>query len=222
MEDKNNKHIFSIIFLPLLFVIIIWCIKIIEYVFNFSLIHFGVLPKEFSGIKGIIFYPFIHSDWNHLLNNTFPVFILLIMLFAFYRKIAIQIFYYLFLISGVLLWLIGRPDSYHIGASGIIFGIASFLITSGIIRKNPKLASISLLVIFLYGSLIWGIFPFKINMSWEGHLSGFLTGVLLAIFYRKEGPERKKYSWEYEEEAEEEAEEEEINKYSIDLLQRHN
>ena len=203
MEDKSNKHIFSIIFLPLLFVIIIWCVKIIEYVFSFSFIHFGVLAKEFSGIKGIIFYPFIHSDWNHLLNNTFPVFILLIMLFAFYRKIAIQIFSYLFLISGALLWLIGRPDSYHIGASGIIFGLASFLITSGIIRKNPKLASISLLVIFLYGSLIWGIFPFKINMSWEGHLSGFLTGVLLAIFYRKQGPERKKYSWEEEEEEEE-------------------
>ena len=210
MEDKNNKPIFSIIFLPLLFVIIIWCVKIIEYVFNFSLIHFGVLAKEFSGIKGIIFYPFIHSDWDHLLNNTFPVFILLIMLFSFYRKIAIQIFSYLFLISGSLLWLIGRPESYHIGASGIIFGLASFLITSGIIRKNPKLASISLLVIFLYGSLIWGIFPFRINMSWEGHLSGFLTGILLAIFYRKQGPERKKYSWEEE------------NEYSIDFLQRHN
>ena len=124
------------------------------------------------------------------------------MLFTFYRKIAIQIFSYLFLISGTLLWVIGRTESYHIGASGIIFGLASFLITSGIIRKNPKLASISLLVIFLYGSLIWGIFPFKINMSWEGHLSGFLTGVLLAIFYRKQGPERKKYSWEEEEEEE--------------------
>ena len=204
MKDKSNKHIFSIIFLPLLFVIIIWCVKIIEYVFNFSFIHFGVLAKESSGIKGIIFYPFIHSDWNHLLNNTFPVFILLVMLFTFYRKIAIQIFSYLFLISGALLWLIGRPESYHIGASGIIFGLASFLIASGIIRKNPKLASISLLVIFLYGSLIWGIFPFKINMSWEGHLSGFLTGILLAVFYRKEGPERKKYSWEEEEEEEEE------------------
>ncbi len=150
MEDKSNKHIFSIIFLPLLFVIIIWCVKIIEYVFNFSLIHFGVLAKELSGIKGIIFYPFIHNDWNHLLNNTFPVFILLIMLFVFYRKIAIQIFSYLFLISGFLLWLIGRPDSYHIGASGIIFGLASFLITSGIVRKNPKLSCISLLVIFFY------------------------------------------------------------------------
>ncbi len=217
MEDKSNKHIFSIIFLPLLFVIIIWCVKIIEYVFNFSLIHFGVLAKELSGIKGIIFYPFIHNDWNHLLNNTFPVFILLIMLFVFYRKIAIQIFSYLFLISGVLLWLIGRPDSYHIGASGIIFGLASFLITSGIVRKNPKLSSISLLVIFLYGSLIWGIFPFKINMSWEGHLSGFLTGILLAVFYRKKGPKRKKYSWEEEEEIVEE-----VNNSSINLLQRHN
>ena len=217
MEDKSNKHIFSIIFLPLLFVIIIWCVKIIEYVFNFSLIHFGVLAKELSGIKGIIFYTFIHNDWNHLLNNTFPVFILLIMLFVFYRKIAIQIFSCLFLISGVLLWLIGRPDSYHIGASGIIFGLASFLITSGIVRKNPKLSSISLLVIFLYGSLIWGIFPFKINMSWEGHLSGFLTGILLAVFYRKKGPKRKKYSWEEEEEIVEE-----VNVSSSNLLQRHN
>ena len=202
MEDKSNKHIFSIIFLPLLFVITIWCVKIIEYVFNFSFIHFGVLAKEFSGIKGIIFYPFIHSDWNHLLNNTFPVFILLIMLFAFYRKIAIQIFSYLFLISGALLWLIGRPESYHIGASGIVYGLASFMFFSGVFRKNTQLLAFSLLITFLYGSMVWGIFPetVKKGVSWEAHLSGALVGFIVSIIFIRKGPQKKKYNWEEDQE----------------------
>ena len=106
---------------------------------------------------------------------------------------------WLFFISGILLWGIGRPN-YHIGASGIIYALATFLFTSGVIKKDTRLAAISLIIAFLYGSLIWGIFPSKVNISWEGHLSGLISGVTVAIFYRNEGPKRKKYNWEIEEE----------------------
>ena len=125
------------------------------------------------------------------------------MLFSFYKKIAKQLFLWLFFIAGFWLWIIGRP-SFHIGASGIIYALAAFLFISGIIRKNPRLSAVSMLIIFLYGSMIWGVLPTKEHVSWEGHLSGFMAGIIVAIFYRNEGPKRKKYQWEIDEELEKE------------------
>ena len=178
-----------------------WVVKLIEYNFGLSFAHYGVFPQSFSGLKGILFSPFIHKDFSHLINNSYPVLILGGMLFSFYKKIAPQLFVWLFFIAGFWLWVIGRP-SFHIGASGIIYALASFLFVSGIIRKNPRLSAISMLIIFLYGSLIWGLLPTKEPISWEGHLAGFLAGVVVAVFYRKEGPKRKKYQWEIDEELE--------------------
>ena len=108
----------------------------------------------------------------------------------------------------MLVWIVGR-DAYHIGASGLIYGFAAFLFFSGVIRKNINLLAISLLVIFLYGSLIWGILPYDYRISWESHLMGGFTGVAVAFFYRDKGPERKKYSWEEEEEEQEQEQEQE-------------
>mgnify|MGYP000123057786 FL=1 len=207
MNKKERTELFSIIFIPFLFLIIMWTAKLIEYNFNFSFVKFGVSPQTFSGLKGILFSPFIHKDFTHLLNNSYPVLILGGMLFSFYRKIAVRIFLWLFFISGFWLWIIGRP-SFHIGASGIIYALASFILVSGIIRKNPRLSAVSLVVIFLYGSMIWGILPTNEAVSWEGHLAGFVAGIIVALFYKNEGPERKKYQWEIDEEMEEKFREE--------------
>ena len=125
------------------------------------------------------------------------------MLFYFYKKIGVQIFLWLYFTTGIWLWAIGRP-SFHIGASGLVYALASFIFFSGLIKKHTKLSAASLLVIFLYGSMIWGVLPIYKGVSWEGHLSGFLAGILLAIFYRNEGPKPKKYQWEIEEELEKE------------------
>ena len=201
MEKLVKKELFRILFVPVVFILLMWLLKIIELQFNFSLIKFGVLPQTLKGLKGILFSPFIHKDLTHLFNNTYPVLILGGLLFSVYRKIALQIFLWIFFISGFWLWIIGRP-SFHIGASGIIYGLASFLFISGVIRKNPRLAAVSLIIIFLYGSMLWGILPTKAAISWEGHLAGFAAGILVAIFYRKEGPQRKKYQWEIDEELE--------------------
>jgi membrane associated rhomboid family serine protease len=108
-------------------------------------------------------------------------------LFYFYRPVAFRVFFLTWIITGILVWLGGR-SSYHIGASGLIYGFASFLFFSGIIRNNINLMAISLLVVFLYGGLVWGILPYDYKISWESHLFGALTGLALAITYRNYGP----------------------------------
>ncbi len=171
-----------------------------------NFIHSGVMPRKLSGLQGILFSPLIHSDWKHLFDNSIPVFLLSFALFYFYRGISYTIFLFLYIISGILLWFIGR-DAYHIGASGIIYGLAAFLFLSGVIRGVRHLMAISLLVVFLYGSLIWGLLPFDYKVSWEGHLSGAIVGIVLALLYRDQGPEPEKPSWELEEEENKEREE---------------
>jgi len=201
MKRKKTKNLFKILFVPMMFLLIMWTTHLFQFVFNISFIKLGVLPKTYIGLKGVFLSPFIHKDWSHLINNSYPILVLGTLLFYSYKKIAYRIFFLLFIFSGVLLWMIGR-QSFHIGASGIIYSLASFLFFSGIIRKNPPLTAISLVVLFLYGSMIWGLFPINKFSSWEGHLSGFITGLVISILFREDGPKRKKYQWEIDEENE--------------------
>ena len=197
MKRKNLTPIkFSAIVL-----IIIWSVKIFEIVFDYDFTEYGVLPRKFNGLTGIFFSPLIHSDVNHLLSNSLPVIILCLLIFNFYSQIAKKILIYLYFISGLWLWCIGR-ESFHIGASGLIYAMASFLFFSGILRKNSQLSAVALLVIFIYGGLFWGLFPIHKNVSWEGHLTGFIAGILVSFIFRKDGPKRKKYNWEIEEDLE--------------------
>ena len=197
MKRKNLTPIkFSAIVL-----IIIWSVKIFEIVFDYDFTEYGVLPRKFNGLIGILFSPLIHSDVNHLLSNSLPVIILCLLIFNFYSQIAKKILIYLYFISGLWLWCIGR-ESFHIGASGLIYAMASFLFFSGILRKNSQLSAVALLVIFIYGGLFWGLFPIHKNVSWEGHLTGFIAGILVSFIFRKDGPKRKKYNWEIEEDLE--------------------
>ena len=201
VNKKETKDFFYIFIIPFIFLLIMWGVKIVEIQFNLSFVKFGIYPKDINSLKGILFSPFIHKDFTHLFNNSYPILILGSLLFSAYRSIALKIFMWLFLISGFWLWIIGR-ESYHIGASGIIYSLAAFLFVSGLIRKNPRLAALSMIIIFLYGSLIWGVFPLKSGVSWEGHLAGLVAGVITAIFYKNEGPKPKKYQWEIDEELE--------------------
>lgn len=205
MEEK--RRVLKSIFFPLVFLILLWLVKFFEIALETDFIHSGVLPRKASGLKGILFSPLIHGDWKHLFDNSIPVFILSFALFYFYRGISFAIFTYIYFIGGMILWIIGR-DAYHIGASGIIYGLAAFLFLSGIIRRVTNLMAISLLVVFLYGSLIWGLLPFDYHVSWEGHLSGAAVGIVLAFLYRDLGPEPEKPSWELEDEDDEDDNEE--------------
>ena len=197
MKRKNlNSLKFSAVIL-----IIIWSVKLFEIVFDCDFTEYGVLPRSFNGLMGILFSPLIHSDVNHLISNSLPVIILCLLIFNFYSQIAKKIFIYLYFISGLWLWCIGR-ESFHIGASGLIYAMASFLFFSGILRKNSQLSAVALLVIFIYGGLFWGLFPIHKNVSWEGHLTGFIAGILVSFIFRNDGPKRKKYNWEIEEDLE--------------------
>jgi membrane associated rhomboid family serine protease len=162
-----------------------WIVKVVEYYFNLDFKSFGIYPRDTSSLSGIFFSPFIHADFNHLLSNSMPLFLLCAAILFFYKRMAFQIIFISWILTGTSVWLGGRY-SWHIGASGLVYAFASFLFFSGILSKNRQLIAISLLVIFLYGGLIWGVLPGNAGISWESHLYGFAVGFILAYFYGKE------------------------------------
>lgn len=181
--------------IPGIFVFLMWLVKICGILFELDLTRLGIFPLEEKGIAGIVFSPFIHSGFRHLFNNTLPLFFLGTALFYFYSEIAVRVSLWTWFLTGLAVWFAGRP-SWHIGASGLIYGFASFLFFSGIIRKYFRLVALSLLIVFLYGSMVWGIFPDVYrDVSWESHMLGFISGIILAVVYRKEGPQQPVTEW---------------------------
>jgi membrane associated rhomboid family serine protease len=196
----RKKLLLSMI-IPGIFVFFMWLVKIIEVLFDVDFSRFGIYPLTLQGLRGILFSPFIHADFTHLFSNSLPLFLLSIALFYFYSEVALKVFIWTYFLTGLLVWFAGR-EAWHIGASGLVYGLASFLFFSGIIRRYFRLIALSLLIVFLYGSMVWGLFPgvYK-NVSWESHMLGFFSGAALAIFYRKQGPQRPVYEWLEEEES---------------------
>lgn len=201
-EIFYKKRFFLSLIIPGIFIFLMWLVKVTEVLFEADFSGFGIYPLTIRGLCGIAFSPFIHADFRHLLNNSLPLFLLSLALFYFYSEIALKVFSLTFIITGGLVWIGGR-EAWHIGASGIVYGLASFLFFSGIIRKYFRLVALSLLIVFLYGEMVWGIFPgIRDNISWESHMLGFLSGILLAIIYRKQGPQSPVYEWMDEEDTE--------------------
>lgn len=187
---------------PAVFVVLLWLVKAIELLTDTSFSEYGMAPRSIKGLYGIITYPFLHKDIGHLTANSIPILFLGTALFYYYRQLTRFIFLQLFLISGLWLWILGDYGSMHIGASGLVYGLAAFHITAGMIKRNKRLMAFALLVLFLYGSLVWGVFPDFFphrNISWEGHLTGLVAGVLLAWYHRDKGPQRDRYQWEWDE-----------------------
>ena len=194
-----RKKLLLNMIIPGIFVFLMWLVKIIEVLFDIDLSRFGIYPLTIQGLPGILFSPFVHADFNHLFNNSIPLFFLSIALFYFYSEVALKVFIWTYFLTGLLVWIAGRA-AWHIGASGLIYGLASFLFFSGIIRRYFRLIALSLLIVFLYGSMVWGLFPgvYK-NVSWESHMLGFFSGVVLAVSYRNQGPQQPVYEWMAEE-----------------------
>lgn len=196
MTPQRKKFIHSLIF-PTFFLLVIWLVKISEHTLDADFTQFGIYPHKLQGLIGIVTAPLIHADFDHLYANTIPLFVLSLGLFYFYNKISYKVFFLIYLITGTWVWF-GAREAYHIGASGIVYGLMAFVLISGLIRRDFRLIATSLIVVFLYGSMIWGIFPLNKKISWESHLLGAVAGLVLAIIYRKEGPQPIKYSWETE------------------------
>ena len=186
---------------PLFLIFILYMLKIVEVGMHWDLSHLGIYPMEKRGVFGILTHPLIHSGFSHLLANTLPLFFLSWCLFYFYRGIAGKIFILIWIGAGLLTFIIGKPG-WHIGASGLIYGLAFFLFFSGILRKHVPLVALSLLVTFLYGSLVWNMFPqfASSTTSWEGHLGGAAAGIAAAILFRHKGPQQPELFIDEEEE----------------------
>lgn len=210
--DIEYKRFILSLFPPAIILFFVWLVRLFEIADGIDLYYLGILPRRIYGLIGILTSPFIHANFNHLINNSVPFFFLLTAIFYFYQKVAWRVLLISYLATGSLVWLMARP-SYHIGASGLVYSFASFLFFSGIVRRNVNLLAISMLVIFLYGSMVWGIFPYKPEMSWESHLIGMTTGALLSVIYRHEGPGPTLFISDMEEE---EAEEKE-NDQTVDI-----
>ena len=157
----------------------------LEYFMNVDLGRLGIYPRTLEGSLGIITGPLVHGDFYHLISNTFPIAILGIGVIYFYREISHLIIAIIYVASGIFVWLIAR-DAYHIGSSGIVYGLMFFMLFSGIIRNDRRQLAISLVILFLYGgSMFSGLMPGDSSISWEAHSMGALAGVACAFFFRK-------------------------------------
>lgn len=164
-------------------IFVLWSIKSYEIFAQISLAPLGVYPLKINGLKGLLFSPLIHGNINHLLANTFPLFILGLMLIYIFAKQKFLIIIVLYFIPNLIVWFVGRP-AYHIGASSFIYGMASFIFFSGIFEKKGSWLALSLLIVFLYGGLIWGLIPRDSSVSFESHICGAVTGIFLAYFLK--------------------------------------
>lgn len=194
-----QRQFLHAVFVPAIITLFLILVFVFERGMGWDFHKAGILPRDIEHVSGILTYVFIHADWGHLLNNSISFLLLSSCLYYFYKQIASKVLLLSYFISGIMLWIIGR-DSWHIGASGLIYSIAFFLFFSGLLRKHIPLIAISLIVTFLYGSMVWHVFPWQVNdpISWEGHLSGGVAGLALSLIFRKDGPQRPEKIWDDE------------------------
>ncbi len=183
LSIEVRKFFHSILF-PFFFVFILFTIKLVEELEGVSLVKYGAIPHSSDGLLRIFTFPFIHKDWGHLFGNATSLIALGIVLFYFYSKKAYQVFSMIWVLSGLGIWLGGR-ESYHIGASGLVYGLILFLLVGSVFHRSKQMAAVALLVVLFYGGFIWGMIPIMPNLpySWEVHLWGAISGIVAALFY---------------------------------------
>lgn len=169
--------------IPVVFTALMWIIHLLREIYHIDPMIFAIHPRDLNSLAGIFFSPLVHGSWEHLLSNTVPILLLGVLVFVIYDKIATRVWILNYILTGTLVWLFAR-DSYHIGASGIIYGLASFLLFSGFFRMDIRAIAIASGVAIFYGGLVWGILPIQPGVSWESHLSGGIVGLILAFLFR--------------------------------------
>ena len=180
------------------FVALLWLIQLFNWTLDLELQRFGVRPREWRGLAGVLLAPLLHADFMHLIANSLPLLVLGTVLMHLYPSAALRVLIAVYLGPGIAVWLFGR-DAVHIGASGMAYGLVSYILVAGLIRRDRRAIAASLLVCFMYGALVWGVLPIEPGVSWETHLAGALIGAALAIVFRHlDIPPRRRYSWEGE------------------------
>ena len=180
------------------FVALIWCIQLLNWGLDLGLERFGVRPRQLAGLPGILLAPLLHGGFSHLFANSLPLLVLGTVMLHLYPNSALKVIPAIYLGPGIAVWLFARA-SVHLGASGLVYGLVSYIFVAGVIRRDRRAIAASLLVSFLYGSLAWGVLPIEPGVSWETHLAAALIGLALAIALRRlDIPPRKRYAWEDE------------------------
>ena len=192
---QHFKYSNNIIIFPLMILFTNWLVFWYQVRIDSGIKAYGIRPQELEGLIGVVASPFLHGDIHHIYNNSIPLLVLSVALFYFYNKIAWKVIGFGILLSGFMTWFIASSGN-HIGASGLVYVLVSFIFFKGIFAKHYRLIALSLVVIFLYGSMIWYVFPIKSGMSWEGHLSGLITGLVFALIFRKQVAKPERYTWE--------------------------
>ncbi|MFN5209653.1 MAG: rhomboid family intramembrane serine protease [Bacteroidota bacterium] len=207
----SNRPLFPLFFLPAICVLVMIGVMLIQDLSNTTFYHWGIFPRTSKGLRGILFAPFIHGSWSHLVSNAVPLLLMGFGVFYYFSDTGYKVFFWLAFSNGLWVWSFARA-SYHVGASGMVYGLAVFLVLSAMLKRNRNLLFFSLVVIFLYGGMVWGVFPVDPKISWESHLMGAMAGAILAYWYRKEGVVKETIIWDEESElsVEEQDETEEI------------
>ena len=180
---KKENDIFQQLLFPTCVVVMMWLVKIFEVVNGSKLTRWGIFPRDWDGVVGIIAAPFIHSDWQHLMSNSLPMFMLIGIVMVFYKRVAIPSILIITIFTGFTVWLFAR-ESYHVGASGVVYGLVAFLAWTGVFRRNLKSIILSLAILVMYGGYFHGIVPTKEGVSWESHLFGGLVGIFTAFLFK--------------------------------------
>ncbi|MFQ5447639.1 MAG: rhomboid family intramembrane serine protease [Saprospiraceae bacterium] len=183
--EPQKSHIFSSLRLPFRFMVLLWGVHFIQIVTGTDFGAYGIYPREMFGLRGILLAPLIHANMQHLVSNSAPLFLLAVMILYFYPRVALRSMAMIYVLTGVAVWLFARKV-FHIGASGVIYGLVSFVFWSGIFRRNVKSIILALIVTFLYSGLFLGILPNQRGISWESHLLGGLVGIFTAYWYKEE------------------------------------
>lgn len=201
--EKEAVHLLKSLRVPAFLVAVLWAVHLAKVIWKLNLGQYGVFPRAIDGIKGIFLSPFIHGDFQHLFSNSFPVFFLTFMIVYFYRKISVPSLVLIYLLTGFSVWLFGR-EVYHIGASGVAYGMVSFVFWSGLFRRNVRSIVLALVVLFLYQGYFLGIMPNQEGISWESHLLGAIVGIIVSAIFKgvEEEGEVTKTAWDEPDEPE--------------------
>ncbi|MGB0850745.1 MAG: rhomboid family intramembrane serine protease [Bacteroidia bacterium] len=183
---------------PLVITIAIWIVFFLNMTTVVNLNSFGMHPWDVRGVLGIFTMPFLHANFDHLFSNSVPLVLLMGFIFIYFKKDSSKILALNMLSTGFILLFLGQEGTTHIGASGLVYAFIFFLITHAFLSKNKEMLAAAFILIFLYGSLIYGLFPeygrlIGKNISWEGHLAGAISGVIWGYLFRNTGPQQKTF-----------------------------
>ena len=181
---KETQELFEAARFPIYFIILLWVIHIAKIALHLRITDYGIFPRTASGLKGIFLAPLIHGDFTHLISNTVPMFVLGLIVFLFYRKVALISFIIIYVTTGAMVWMFSGSMAYHIGASGVVYGLLSFVFWNGIFRRNIKSVVLALIVLVLYSGYFFGVLPDQEGISWESHLFGAIIGIIVSFIFK--------------------------------------